>query len=333
MNYNFNETFVIEEIKRRNARKVLLQFPEGLRIYSLDILKKLKEELSNVEFIISAEPNWGACDVAEDEAQILGVDLIVHFGHSPYTWYFPKFPTIFVEVESLLDINENMLEETVEKLRYYNAKKVSINATAQHRRLIGKVKSYLERYFEVVIGKPSNKFMFDGQVLGCDYYSALTTNADTHVIISGGVFHAIGLGLATNKPVIKIDPYTSKVEDITPIVWKTLKVRISKVFEAMNGKRWVIIQGLKVGQNRPLMVKFLKEKLEEKGFEVFVVSNKVLSVDTLRNLDRGNVDVFVVTSCPRIPTDDLYDYEKPVLTPGEAKMIILNKYDKYIFPW
>lgn len=333
MNYNFNEEFVVEEIKKRNAKKVLLQFPEGLRIYSLDVLKKLKERLNDVEFIISAEPNWGACDVAEDEAKLLDVDLLVHFGHSPYTWYFPKFPTIFVEVESLLDVDNNLLEQAVEKLRQYKARKISITTTAQHRRLINKVKEYLKNYFEVEIGKPSNRFMFDGQVLGCDYYSAVSTKADAYIIISGGIFHALGLGLATNKPVIKLDPYTSKVEDITPLVWKTLKVRMSKVFEALNGRRWVIIQGLKVGQNRPMMVSYLKEKLEEKGYEVFVVSNRVLSVDTLRNLDKGNIDVFVVTSCPRIPTDDLYDYEKPVLTPGEAKMIIMNKFDEYIFPW
>lgn len=333
MNYNFNEDKVVEEIIKRRAERVLLQFPEGLRIFSLKIFHNLKQKLPNVDFIISAESNWGACDVAEDEAQILGVDLIVHFAHSPYTWYYPKFPTIFVEVESLLDINERVLQDAIEVIKKYEGKRVSVTATAQHRRLLKKVVEAISKEFEVVVGRPSNSFMFDGQILGCDYHSATSVNADVYLIISGGIFHGLGLGLATKKPVIKIDPYTNKAEDLTQKVWQVLKVRISKVYEAIDKKNWLIIQGLKVGQNRPKLVSYLKEKLVEKGYNVYIASNKVLTKDSLRNLDDGSIEVFVVTSCPRIPTDDLYDHEKPVLTPGEARMIILNNLDDYLFPW
>ncbi len=141
------------------------------------------------------------------------------------------------------------------------------------------------------------------------------------------------MGLATGKPVLKVDPYTREVEDITPQVYKVLKIRYSKIVQAMDSNTWVIVQGLKVGQNRPLMVKSLESRLRSLGKKTFVVTSKVLNQDSLRNLDRSYIDVFVVTSCPRLPTDDLFLYEKPVLTPGEAKMIITNKLEPYIFPW
>ncbi|MEM3225897.1 MAG: diphthamide biosynthesis enzyme Dph2 [Saccharolobus sp.] len=333
MNYNFEEDHVVEEIKKYNARKVLLQFPEGLKYFSIDIVNNLKERLPNVEFIISGEPSWGACDIAEDEASLIGADLIVHFGHTPYTWYYPKLPTIFINAESNIDLDSKALEHLVMTLNKYDKNNISLTATLQHVKLLSKVKIFLENQgYNVKIGKPSNKFMFDGQILGCDYKAA-DVQADIYVIVSGGMFHALGLGLSVNKPTIKLDPYLQKSEDITDEVAKIIKIRYGKILEAMDKKTWVIIQGVKVGQNRPSMVKYFYDELTKKGYRVYIVTNKVLTKEVLRNIDRSYIDVFLVTSCPRLPIDDLYDYEKPVLTPGEAKMIINNSLEPYIFPW
>ncbi|TRM99906.1 diphthamide biosynthesis enzyme Dph2, partial [Sulfolobus sp. F1] len=215
MSYNFEEEKVINEIVKRDAKKVLLQFPEGLKYFSIEIVNKLRQKLPNVEFIISGEPSWGACDIAEDEAKEIGADLIIHFGHTPYTWYYPKFPTVFINVESKINLNPKILDDLIQILKNkYDAKKVSLTSTLQHVKLLPEIKKGLEDHFEVIIGKPSSKFMFDGQVLGCDYKPA-EVPADVYIIVSGGLFHAIGLGLTTNKPTIKVDPYTQKVEDLT----------------------------------------------------------------------------------------------------------------------
>jgi len=331
VSYFFDYDRIVQEIRKRNAKRVLLQFPEGLKPFSTEVVESLNRRLPEVEFVISGEPSWGACDIAEDEAKIVGVDLIVHFGHTPYTWYYPKFPTLFVEAESNLDVNEEAVKQLKNKLREYGAKKVSLTSTVQHYKLLDKIRHKLDG-FEVVIGNPSSPFMHPGQILGCDYKAA-NVEADVYVNVSGGVFHALGLGLSTLKPTLKLDPYTNKVEDLTQEVNRILRVRYSKIMKAMDARTWVIIQGVKVGQNRPLMVKYLEKRLREMGNTVYVVTNKVLNVDVLRNIDRSNIDAYVVTSCPRLPIDDLYNYEKPVLTPGEAKMIILNKLEPYIFPW
>lgn len=147
------------------------------------------------------------------------------------------------------------------------------------------------------------------------------------------MFHALGVGLTTRKPIVKLDPYTSKNEDLTDEVYRILKIRYGKIMKALDSRNWAIIQGVKTGQNRPLMVKYLQKKLEEKGYKVFIITNRSLNVDALRNIDNPEIDSFIVTSCPRLPIDDLFEYEKPVLTPGEAKMIIFSKLDEYIFPW
>ena len=332
MSYDFKEEFIAEEIKKRNAKKVLLQFPEGLKIFSTQIVQKLQTILPYVDFVISSDPNWGACDIAEDEARNLNADLIIHFGHTPYTWYYPKFPTLFIPVESNLEITEDQINEAIDLAKKYEAKTIGLTATIQHAKLLPKIAEKIGKDFEVKIGKPSSAFMLDGQILGCDYKAATDVEADVYINISGGVFHALGVGLSTNKPIIKIDPYTQKVEDLTRDVYKIIKIRYAKIMEAIDKKNWGIIQGAMVGQNRPLMVKYFEKKLKEKGYNAFVFLNRVLTKDTLRNLS-PSIEAFLVTSCPRLPIDDLYDFEKPVLTPGEAKMIISNNFDKYIFPW
>lgn len=335
MNYDFQLDYVSSEISKRKPKKVLLQFPEGLRIYSIKIVDELRKRFPQVDFIISAEPSWGACDIAEDEARLICADLIVHFGHSPYTWYFPKVDTIFVRAESLLTVTQEEMKTLVELLKSkYSPRNINVTATAQHYKSLLIVKHKLEEEgFKVTIGEPSNRFMFPGQVLGCDYRPAVLYPADVYISISGGEFHTIGLGLAVQRPVIKIDPYTNTVEDYTDKVWRILKIRYAKIYRSLDANTWGIVQGLKVGQNRPFLVEYLKKKLEEQGKSVYIFTNKILSREVLRNVDNGNIEVFVITSCPRIPTDDLYDYEKPVLTPGEARMIINKKLEPYIFPW
>jgi 2-(3-amino-3-carboxypropyl)histidine synthase len=329
--FDFELEKAVKTVGERRAKRVLLQFPEGLKPFSTEVVDRLRSRLPEVEFLISGEPSFGACDVAEDEVKAVGADLILHFGHSPYTWYYPKFPTLFVEVRSTSPLREDLVSELIDVLVDYGARSVSLTSTLQYVRQMGELASKLEDRFKVKVGRPSSPYMHEGQVLGCDYRAV--EEADVNVHLSSGLFHALGVGLATGRPVVKVDLDNSRVVDLTPEVNRVLKVRYGKILQAMDARTWVIVQGLKVGQNRPLMVRFLESSLRSKGFKTYVVTSKNLSVESLRNIDRSYVDAYVITSCPRLPTDDLYNFEKPVLTPGEAKMVINNRLEPYIFPW
>ncbi|MGC9105225.1 MAG: diphthamide biosynthesis enzyme Dph2 [Thermoprotei archaeon] len=332
MSYDFDLTKVFHELERRNPKRVLLQFPEGLRHYSVKVLDELRGHFPDVEFLVSAEPSWGACDLADDEAQLVKADVIVHFGHTPYPWYSHKIPTVYVPVFSKLDLSDEVLLELARELTAIGAKRVNVSAVLQHVHLVPKVKEFLRaKGFEAFSGFARPPFMLEGQVLGCDYY-AVRDDAEAYVNVSGGLFHSLGVALTTMKPTFKLDPYEGRVVDVTREAYRVLKVRMAKVFEARDKGVWGIIQGMKLGQNRPTLVELLRRGLEKKGKRVYVFTNRVTTKDALRNLP-PEIEVFVVTSCPRVPTDDLYDFEKPVLTPGEAKMIINDDLNNYIFPW
>ena len=76
VDYNIDFEKLRSEIKKNNAHKVLLQLPEGLKIYAVGWAEKLRSP--GVEVIISSDPCWGACDLRAPE----WADLVIHFGHS-----------------------------------------------------------------------------------------------------------------------------------------------------------------------------------------------------------------------------------------------------------
>ena len=54
--------------------------------------------------IISADPCYGACDVA-DVDMVDSVDVLVHFGHRPLPLEY-DLPVIFVDARSNIDVLE-----------------------------------------------------------------------------------------------------------------------------------------------------------------------------------------------------------------------------------
>jgi 2-(3-amino-3-carboxypropyl)histidine synthase len=81
MDYDFEVERIIGEIRRNNAKLVGLQFPEGLKTYAVAIAKEIEEKTS-AKTIIFIDPIYGACDTKETQAQMLGLDLVFHFGHT-----------------------------------------------------------------------------------------------------------------------------------------------------------------------------------------------------------------------------------------------------------
>ena len=90
IDYELELDKIISAIKKQNAKRVLIQLPEGLKQYGPSIIKELEKMLgdkSKVKIFIWMGSCFGACDVPL-EAESLGIDLIVQFGHS--AWKFEK---------------------------------------------------------------------------------------------------------------------------------------------------------------------------------------------------------------------------------------------------
>ncbi|MBU0957836.1 MAG: diphthamide synthesis protein [Nanoarchaeota archaeon] len=81
--YDFKIDKLVGEIKKKNAKRVVLQFPDGLKPYAIVISEEIEKKVKNVELFIWMDSCFGGCDVP---SEIDDVDLVVQFGHSEWKY-------------------------------------------------------------------------------------------------------------------------------------------------------------------------------------------------------------------------------------------------------
>ena len=81
-NYEIELEKIVNEIKKQKAKLVLLQFPDGLKPYSVSVVDYLHKKTS-AEFLIWMESCFGACDIPTGIEKIKPkIDLFIQFGHN-----------------------------------------------------------------------------------------------------------------------------------------------------------------------------------------------------------------------------------------------------------
>ena len=80
--YSLEIPKVIEEINKRNSKRVLLQLPDGLKNHADEIVNEIELKTS-CEIFIWLTSCFGACDLPLD-LDILKIDLMIQFGHNRY---------------------------------------------------------------------------------------------------------------------------------------------------------------------------------------------------------------------------------------------------------
>ena len=69
---------IVSEIKKRKARTVLLQLPDGLKPWGL-VISDYLEDKTDAKISLWLGACFGACDLPNSSA-----DLVVQFGHAPW---------------------------------------------------------------------------------------------------------------------------------------------------------------------------------------------------------------------------------------------------------
>jgi 2-(3-amino-3-carboxypropyl)histidine synthase len=320
-NHELEIVKVIEEIKDLKAEKVGLQFPEGLKIHATKIARQIEQETGAL-VIISADPCYGACDVA-DVDMIGSVDVLVHFGHRPLPIDY-DLPVIFVDARSNMDVF-GCVESSMEMLEGY--KRIGLVTTAQHLHLLDEVSYFLEEKGKEILME-EGAGTIKGQVLGCNFSAIKNLDVDAFLYVGSGNFHALGIKLFTDKPVIVADPYLGDSRKIEEFADRILRIRSARIAKAMDAKRFGIIVSSKKGQSRLELAKNIKNMLEDTGREGFILLLDDVSPNIL--LPFMDIDAFVMTACPRIAIDDSVMYKKPLLTPPELEIAIgKRKWEDY----
>jgi 2-(3-amino-3-carboxypropyl)histidine synthase len=314
--YDFEEERVKQEIQRLNAKRVLIQLPEGLKPEVLTIVKSV--EKAGALPIVSADPCYGACDLATAEAESLGADLIIHYGHSKLLKY-ERVPTLYIEARATLNVNK-AVNKALPMLE--NHKKIGLVTTIQHVQTLDGAKEILLQAGKTVEIGDAGRLDYAGQVVGCDYSNAksVAKDVDAFLFVGGGKFHALGVVLSTAKPTIIVDPYENRAFVIDKEAERIIKQRWAIIEEARKAKTFGVLVGLKPGQKRLEAALNIKKRLEEKGNGACVLAAKEITPEVL--MEFPTVDAFVNTACPRISLDGASKFKKPVLTINEVAVVI-----------
>ncbi|MCK4474254.1 diphthamide biosynthesis enzyme Dph2 [Candidatus Bathyarchaeota archaeon] len=314
--YDFEEERVKQEIIKLGAKRVLIQLPAGLKPEGPRLAKVIQK--TGALPIISADPCYGACDLATAEAESLGVNLIIHHGHSRMLKY-ERVPTVYVEARATVSV-ETVVEKALPLLE--KVQTIGLVTTVQHVHTLDFVREILLRAGKTVVIGDAGRVNYPGQVIGCDYSNAksIASEIDAFLFIGGGRFHALGVALSTSKPTIVADPYERTAYSIDEEARKILKQRWASIVEAKKAKIFAVLVGLKPGQKRLEKALTIKQNLEKTGKTAFLFAIKEITPEALMAFPK--VDAYVNTACPRIALDDASKFQKPVLTLNEARVIV-----------
>lgn len=304
----------MKSIKRMKPTRVMIQAPEGLKTRIQDISKYL--EGMGLETVISCDPCFGACDIADSLAISLGCDIILHIGHTDFG-VKSRVPVIYEEFRLDADI-EKPLKKNLNNINKY--KSVGLVTSVQYVHLLDRMKIFLEKNNKKVLIPEQTKFEKRGQILGCraTQIKDIENDADCFLFLGSGLFHPLGLSLQTEKPVFRVDIDTGEFEDMQKRKQVLERVKAFNIMKAQDALNFGILVSSKPGQERAKVAVELKRKLEGIGKRVWILAMDMITPEKIMGM---KLDVLVNTACPRMNEDGKL-FGKPILNPEDVDSIL-----------
>jgi 2-(3-amino-3-carboxypropyl)histidine synthase len=292
---------LVRELRERGARRVALQFPEGLKRRAPELALRLKE--AGFEVIVSGDPCYGACDLPIPALAL--ADVLVHVGHAP----IDDRPGIIYDLHPM-DFPVEVLEKAIPSI---SGNRIGLVTNTQHLHLLPSMTEFLKEHgIEAVIAGKPGRARYPGQVLGCSFSGARETGCSEILYVGTGLFHPEGIQLATGARVIALDPFLGTA---TPVSAERLKRRRFALIEKARGANRIgIIVSTKSGQQRLALARHLA------GLSVKAVLVAMCEVSPGELLNLG-FDCYVNTACPRLAYDDQLRFPVPVLSPPEFEIL------------
>lgn len=326
--YDLEEERIIEWAKASGYRRLLLQAPDGIKARARELAGVL--EVKGLEVVLSASHAWGGCDVALHEMQHLGCDALVHLGHHGPVRFKAPPNTLFVPARALIDVS-GIVEKAASVLANEGIRRVGVTISTQHAHSLPKVKNVLRgQGIQVLTASSPNPYLQEGVIIGCDVRAAeqLNRSVEAFLVVAGGVFHALGVALATGVKTVAADPYTGSVCDVSREVRRLIALRLAHLSSSLEARDAVIVSSLKPGQWAGWKrLRELIRTLEGRGVKSKLLIFDDVSREALENY--GGTDLYVNTACPRLAIDDRHLFPGPVVNAAELLEVVRKGLDAY----
>jgi 2-(3-amino-3-carboxypropyl)histidine synthase len=288
---------ILDDLREVNAKRIFVQYPEGLKYKIQEICKRLEKE--GYQTMICCEPCYGSCDLKDEEAKRLGCDVILNIGHSDFG-VESKVPVVywdyFLEVDPI-----PILKKEIEKLKEF--KKIGLITSLQFVKTLEKVEDFLKKNNKEVFIHKSLKY--SGQILGCNIDAAKKNEdkVDCFLYVGAGKFHPLGVAVRTEKLVFTLDLEKKQIYNLENEKIKWLKKKAWHDSKLNDSKRVGIIVCWKKGQNRISDAEKMKKELEKEGKEVYILAFDNFSKEKIEGL---KLDCLVNMACPRLDDDLIF---------------------------
>lgn len=275
------------------------------------------ETFTEADTVIMGDVTYGACCIDDFTAIALGVDLLVHYGHSclvPIDQTCDiKVLYIFVDIK----IDPSHFVETV-KLNFPNETHLALVSTIQFVTTLHSVAKIL-RSAEYTVTVPQCKPLSPGEILGC---TSPKLNSDVVIYLGDGRFHLESVMIANPKiAAYKYDPYEKKFTSELYEHQLMQSNRQNQIKIAEGANRFGLILGT-LGRQGSTKVLSNLEKQVSNSDKTFV---KILLSEIFPSkLALFGVDAFVQVACPRLSIDWGTAFPKPLLTPYEFSVSLGN---------
>lgn len=316
-NYNFEVHKTIWRIKQLKAKRVALQMPEGLLMFAISICDII-ETFTEADTVILGDVTYGACCVDDFSAEALGVELLVHYGHS---CLIPidqtkgmKILYIFVDIK----IDTLHFIETL-KANFSPETKFGFVSTIQFLTTLHNAASELRQSgYSVTI--PQSKPLSPGEILGCT--APIIANVDALIYLGDGRFHLEAAMISNPKlKAYRYDPYEKKFTEEFYDHTVMRETRHAAIAKSKDVSRFGLILGTLGHQGSPKVMENLLEKLSKHGKEVALILLSEIFPSKLKLMEQS-VDAWIQIGCPRLSIDWGSAFSRPLLSPYESAVAL-----------
>ncbi len=314
------------EIADTHEKRLLVQFPDGLKQYAVPVARWLEERLGVTAGIV-ADPCYGACDRAAGHVSAFSPALLLQFGHAPMpsiseaSTSAGSVPVKHIPLHMTTELQPaRVVDELATRLS--PACLIGLVTTIQYILSMLPLRTALAAAgYTVLVGDGDSRVTDPGQVLGCNFSAArmVADEVDTFLYIGTGMFHPLGVALATGKRTLVFDPLAGTVRDISDTVERVLRQRHGAIVRAGDARNFGILVGTKIGQCRTSLALAQKQLLETHDRSGIIFTLDHFSPAHLLGF---GMDAYVSTACPRIAIDDYLRYDEPILTPTELEIVL-----------
>lgn len=319
-NYHFELAKTIKRIKEKAAKRVALQFPEGLLMFATAIADCL-EEHTGAEMVILGDVTYGACCVDDFSAKALGCDFLVHYGHSCLISIkdccIANMMYVFVEI----DIDVQHFIATVKALVPPETRAAFI-ATIQFVSSMRTAVDVLQReHFKSPVLVPQNKPLSSGELLGCTSPKVDETQIDTVVYLGDGRFHLESFMIANPRiSALQYDPYNKKMTAESYAHAEMHQLRKAAIDVGKRANHFGIVMGTLGRQGNPRVVDRILGLIGRRGKRATLFLMSEIFPSKLQMIQ--DVDCFIQVACPRLSIDWGYAFDRPLLSPYEAEVAL-----------